>query len=124
MGVESPFIFTAKHNQTFIEGVFRDAMGSGERIIRGLSVGPQAGFTFAPRKVEVEHGVTPTRLGVLEGEYPVEVELENAQAGKESVRAKYVIGCDGAHSWTRSQLGIDMVGDNSGTSLQIVSTRS
>jgi hypothetical protein len=28
----------------------------------------------------------------------------------ETIRAKYVIGCDGAHSWTRRQLGINMEG--------------
>ncbi|GAA6050393.1 hypothetical protein JCM3770_004015 [Rhodotorula araucariae] len=30
----------------------------------------------------------------------------------ETVKAKYLIGCDGAHSWTRRQLGINMVGDH------------
>jgi len=29
----------------------------------------------------------------------------------EVVRAKYVVGCDGAHSWTRRQLGVRMIGD-------------
>lgn len=29
----------------------------------------------------------------------------------ETIRAKYMIGCDGAHSWTRRQLGISMVGE-------------
>ena len=34
------------------------------------------------------------------------------RAGRaETVRTKYVIGCDGAHSWTRRQLGIEMEGD-------------
>ena len=37
---------------------------------------------------------------------------KNEAADKvEVVKAKYVIGCDGAHSWTRRQLGIKMVGD-------------
>lgn len=30
----------------------------------------------------------------------------------QTVKAKYVIGCDGAHSWTRSQLGIKMTGEH------------
>lgn len=30
---------------------------------------------------------------------------------KEIVRCRYVIGCDGAHSWTRRQLGFKMVGE-------------
>jgi phenol 2-monooxygenase (NADPH) len=29
----------------------------------------------------------------------------------EEVRAKYVVGCDGAHSWTRTQLGVTLEGD-------------
>lgn len=29
----------------------------------------------------------------------------------EVVRAKYVIGCDGAHSWVRRQLGFNMEGE-------------
>ena len=30
---------------------------------------------------------------------------------EELVHAKYVVGCDGAHSWTRRQLGFDMQGE-------------
>lgn len=29
----------------------------------------------------------------------------------ETIRAKYLIGCDGAHSWTRRQLGFKMEGE-------------
>lgn len=31
--------------------------------------------------------------------------------GTEIVRAKYMIGCDGAHSWTRKQLGFHLEGE-------------
>ncbi|KAG9119331.1 hypothetical protein FRC07_005688, partial [Ceratobasidium sp. 392] len=114
-GVESRFRFTTNHGQSFVEGVFRDALAAGERLCRGLSTGPELGQEYAPRKVVVEQGVNPIRLALLEGgaEYPMEVELEKSNGEKETVRAKYVIGCDGAHSWTRAQLGIDMVGDTS-----------
>ena len=30
----------------------------------------------------------------------------------ETIRAKYLIGCDGAHSWTRKQLNIPVEGSN------------
>ena len=30
----------------------------------------------------------------------------------ETVHAKYMLGCDGAHSWTRRQLGFEMEGDS------------
>jgi phenol 2-monooxygenase len=36
----------------------------------------------------------------------------NGKAGStERIRAKYMIGCDGAHSWTRRQLGFQLVGE-------------
>lgn len=41
------------------------------------------------------------------------VEVEEAR--EEIVRAKYVVGCDGAHSWTRSQMGWKMEGEHTGT---------
>lgn len=30
------------------------------------------------------------------------------------IHAKYVIGCDGAHSWVRKKLGFTMIGENTG----------
>lgn len=37
---------------------------------------------------------------------------KNGKAGStETVRAKYLIGCDGAHSWTRKQLGYRLEGE-------------
>lgn len=37
---------------------------------------------------------------------------KNGRAGtRETVRAKYMIGCDGAHSWTRRQLGYKLEGE-------------
>jgi phenol 2-monooxygenase len=33
------------------------------------------------------------------------------QGSTEIVRAKYVVGCDGAHSWTRRQLGYQLEGE-------------
>jgi phenol 2-monooxygenase len=36
------------------------------------------------------------------------------QAGQnETIRAKYVVGCDGARSWTRKQIGYELEGENS-----------
>ncbi|KAN0089908.1 FAD binding domain protein [Hyaloscypha variabilis] len=38
--------------------------------------------------------------------------IANSKAGsQETVRAKYMIGCDGAHSWTRKQLGFELEGE-------------
>jgi phenol 2-monooxygenase len=33
------------------------------------------------------------------------------KGGSETVRAKYMVGCDGAHSWTRRQLGFQLEGE-------------
>jgi phenol 2-monooxygenase len=35
---------------------------------------------------------------------------KNEPGTVETVKAKYIIGCDGAHSWTRKQLGIPSTG--------------
>ncbi|KAN0088244.1 FAD binding domain containing protein [Tylopilus felleus] len=50
--------------------------------------------------------------------YPVKVTVENLDAIEEDskieiVHAKYVIGTDGAHSWVRDALGIEMEGEQS-----------
>ncbi|KAL9626538.1 MAG: hypothetical protein Q9204_007226 [Flavoplaca sp. TL-2023a] len=37
--------------------------------------------------------------------------MDQSQTSNEKVRARYVIGCDGAHSWTRAQLGFCMEGE-------------
>lgn len=39
----------------------------------------------------------------------------------EIVKAKYMIGCDGAHSWTRRQLGFELEGEATGTLLRFES---
>ncbi len=35
-----------------------------------------------------------------------------AGADVETIKAKYLIGCDGAHSWTRTQLGLSLEGES------------
>lgn len=49
----------------------------------------------------------------LDAAYPVEVRIKHGMSPDniETVRAKYVIGADGANSWTRRQLGVAMRGD-------------
>ncbi|KAF8145967.1 FAD binding domain protein [Mycena galopus ATCC 62051] len=42
-----------------------------------------------------------------------EFHRSEARGGKiESIKAKYVVGCDGARSWTRNQLGFSLEGDS------------
>ncbi|KAK6531736.1 hypothetical protein TWF694_002911 [Orbilia ellipsospora] len=41
------------------------------------------------------------------------IKISSGKEGTEEVvRAKYVVGCDGAHSWTRKQLGFKMEGEH------------
>ena len=36
----------------------------------------------------------------------------SANVDVETIKAKYLIGCDGAHSWTRAQLGLSLEGES------------
>ena len=36
---------------------------------------------------------------------------QGSNVGTETIKAKYMIGCDGAHSWTRRQLGFELEGE-------------
>jgi phenol 2-monooxygenase len=47
-----------------------------------------------------------------EGSHPVQVTLERADGKAEIVRAKYVVGCDGARSAVRQALGRTLEGDS------------
>lgn len=41
----------------------------------------------------------------------VQTGQDEAKERLERIRAKYVVGCDGAHSWTRTQLGLSLEGN-------------
>jgi phenol 2-monooxygenase len=61
---------------------------------------------------KVENGLFRSSLATAEEEDSMYKLPEGAAAGQtETVHAKYVIGCDGGHSWVRRQLGIEMVGE-------------
>ncbi|KAL6717846.1 hypothetical protein ACLMJK_003931 [Lecanora helva] len=74
--------------------------------------------------IEVERGVTPDRLHVDsslvedQGAYPITVIVQHSSEEdgglvRETIKTKYLIGTDGAHSWTRAQLGFKMEGEQS-----------
>ena len=70
----------------------------------------------SPARLEPDYGLEANGVVVgNEGEYPVTVTLrrtEGPDAGEEvTVRAKYVVGCDGARSAVRKSLGIQLRGD-------------
>ncbi|CAE6432681.1 unnamed protein product [Rhizoctonia solani] len=96
-------------NQGIVESVFRGAMREAGR--QHGETAYEYSSSWPTRRIKVEQGVAPVWMKP-EDEF-VDVYLRD-QAGKlEAVRAQYVVGCDGAHSWVRSQLGYTMEGDHS-----------
>ncbi|WP_404431647.1 FAD-dependent monooxygenase [Microbacterium lacus] len=71
---------------------------------------------FGPGRITPDYGIEFAGLTVHEeGEFPVEVSMRYTagdRAGEErTVRAKYVVGCDGARSGVREAIGRVHVGD-------------
>lgn len=75
--------------------------------------------------MEVERGVVPEELDLNHTQaeeqdaYPITLKVRHPKGHEnggtegmlETIRAQYLVGCDGAHSWTRRQLGFSMEGD-------------
>ncbi|MGF3054199.1 FAD-binding monooxygenase [Microbacterium sp. YY-03] len=68
-----------------------------------------------PARIQPDYGYEFITLTVGEGEYPVTVTLKHTdgeKAGQEQIiKAKYVVGCDGARSTVRESIGRKLVGD-------------
>lgn len=78
--------------------------------------------------VEVRRRTAPTSLYIDESlvhqhdksSFPIRVELvpvagdgdASGDGTREAIEAKYLLGCDGAHSWVRKQLGLTLDGDS------------
>ncbi|SDG68104.1 FAD-dependent monooxygenase [Microbacterium pygmaeum] len=62
-------------------------------------------------RLSVDYGIEFVTLTIGEGEHPVEVTLRRADGEEFTVRAKYVIGCDGARSAVRRAIGRQLHGD-------------
>lgn len=69
----------------------------------------------SPSRLRADYGIAFVDYEVVGGEYPVRVTLRHMVGeyeGEEfTVRAKYVVGCDGARSAVRDALGIELKGD-------------
>lgn len=68
---------------------------------------------MSPTRLEPDYGLEFVTLTIAsEGEYPVLVTLRDVGSGEQrSVRAKYVVGCDGARSQVRASIGAELRGD-------------
>lgn len=67
----------------------------------------------SPTRLEPDYGMEFVGLEVeQEGDYPVLVRVRNVGDGSvRSIRAKYVVGCDGARSLVRQSIGAELRGD-------------
>ncbi|KIJ12336.1 hypothetical protein PAXINDRAFT_171271 [Paxillus involutus ATCC 200175] len=98
-----PFIITL--HQGAIESILLDSMSQH---------GVKMDQPVAPSAIEVSEDIE--ELASMSS-YPVKVTLEHLDAvgdaiKTESVRAKFVVGADGAHSWVRRALNIAMEGEH------------
>lgn len=68
---------------------------------------------MSPTRLEADYGVEFMTLKVeAEGEHPVVVTLRDmASDAQKTVRARYVVGCDGARSQVRAAIGAELRGD-------------
>jgi phenol 2-monooxygenase len=66
----------------------------------------------SPTRMTPDYGWEFTGLTIGEGEHPVEARLVSTVDGTErTVRAKYVVGADGARSRVRESIGLTLAGD-------------
>ena len=67
----------------------------------------------SPSRLVPDHGVEFVTLAVdADGDHPVRVTLRSLADGREhTVRARYVVGCDGARSAVRQAIGAELQGD-------------
>ncbi len=68
-----------------------------------------------PARIRPDYGYEFVTLTVGEGDYPVTVALKHTAGDKlgeeQIIKAKYVVGCDGARSGVRESIGRKLVGD-------------
>ncbi|KAK3400908.1 FAD binding domain-containing protein [Sordaria brevicollis] len=79
-----------------------------ELMISQLGSNPPIQYSTEVKGVEVDESVDITDLS----SYPVKVDAVSADGTHKTYRAKYVLGCDGAHSIIRKSLGFKMLGDS------------
>jgi phenol 2-monooxygenase len=67
----------------------------------------------APNRLEPFYSRSFAGVDRIDGSHPVSVRLARTDGGAgETIRARYVVGCDGARSGVRSALGLSLKGDS------------
>jgi len=67
----------------------------------------------SPTRLEPDYGLEVTAVEVADtGSHPVTVRMRTADGSVREVRARYVVGCDGARSVVRQSIGRELRGDS------------
>lgn len=67
----------------------------------------------APTRLEPDYGLEIVGLDRDDSQdFPLQVQLQSGQGESQTIRAKYVVGCDGARSAVRGLMGQKLVGDS------------
>lgn len=87
-------------NQGYVEQAFLDHLQQKGRIV-------------VERNTRAKHLKIDNEGLVRTDAFPLTVDIrklrqDRSEESTEVVRAKYLIGCDGAHSWTRKEMGVTM----------------
>ncbi|KAI0675874.1 FAD binding domain-containing protein [Trametes maxima] len=97
--------FACTRHQGGLEALFIDAMKTKDVEVERPTI---------PLALEISHDEALLKES---SEYPIKVLLKHldhpTEDSEEFVNAKFVVGADGAHSWTRKALGISLKGDQS-----------
>lgn len=89
---------------------YRMLLAIGQSYIEGVML-----RDLASRGVEVERSSSVVDFGLdfTDPTYPVIARIRNdVEEREEEIRAQFLIGCDGTHSFVRDRLGIRLEGEN------------
>lgn len=111
--MHSRYPFEASLAQSGIEGLLRDAMRESGIIVQQPTIPISIHLSDDESELQSMDSY-PIRVvlnGLKFGADPASGDLSGDNA-TETVRAKFVIGADGAHSWVRKTMGIEMIGES------------
>ncbi|PGH20104.1 hypothetical protein AJ80_03672 [Polytolypa hystricis UAMH7299] len=73
----------------------------------------QSGTASSPGGTEIQDGLFRSNLAPDDtADLIARAELNSRAGQTEVVKARFMVGCDGAHSWVRQQLGYSLTGDS------------
>ena len=95
-----------------VDEVERDGEYPVSVVLRHLSEGNTSSRKpHGVKESAVPNGLFRSNLTADTTDSTLEAANSDANSYSEKIQAKYVVGCDGAHSWTRRQIGSVMEGE-------------